>query len=286
MVTQDTNEIKNKIVQNLKFKGPMLPAYIAKDIGLDMLLTSAFLSELLSEKRINASHMRVGSSAIYYLNENFQDLEKYSEHLKSKEKEAFKLIKEKQFLEDENQEPAIRVALRQIRDFAFPFKLNEKIIWRYLTIQESEYKSKQKQLQEKPKQLNIFDKKQEPEQKIKIIKKKITKPKTIKKSASAKKGEQFFNKVKEFLTKEQKEITDILGVTKDTLTLKIRNQNQEILLIAFNKKRINETDITKAHKKAQELKLKYSILSLGDLSKKLDNLISAIKELSTIEKIE
>jgi len=293
MATEDTSQIKNKIVQTLKFKGAMLPAYIAKEVGLDMLLTSAFLSELISEKKIKASYMRVGSSAIYYLSENFQDLEKYAEHLKSKEKEAFKLLKEKQFLEDEKQEPAIRVALRQLRDFAFPFEVNEKIIWRYFIIPKVEYKKQEKNIEiilkkptiktpekENAKEINIFDKKVEVKEKLKL------KKKIIKKSASAKKSEQFFNKVKEFLTKKQKEITDILGVTKDTLTLKIKHQSQEILLIAFNKKRITEIDIIKTHKKAQELGLKYQILSLGEPSKKLDNLINAIKDLSEIEKIQ
>ena len=283
MTTENTSQIKDKIIQTLRVRGPMIPAYLAKEIGSDMLFTSAFLSELISEKRIFASHMRIGSSAIYYLNENRNDLEKFGENLKSKEKEAFKLLQGKKFLQDEKQEPAIQVALRQIRDFAFPFERDGKIIWRYLITKESEYKKGKK---EKPKQkeLSIFDKKSEPKEKLPT--KKITKPKTTKKSASAKKSEQFFNKVKEFLANKQKEIIDILGVTKDTLTLKIKEQNQEILLIAFNKKRITETDIGKAHKKAQELNLKYSILSLGDLSKKLDNLISAIKDLSNIEKIQ
>ena len=274
MVNESTSQIKEKIVQILRIKGPLLPAYIAKEINYDTLFTSAFLSELISEKRIFSSRMRVGSSAIYYLKENQNDLEKYSEHLKSKEKEAFKLLQEKKFLEDEIQEPAIRVALRQIRDFAIPFKKNEKIFWRYFKIQESE--------------LNIKEK-QEIKGKIKQTKtpaKKSTKSKTTKKTASAKKSEQFFNKVKEFLISQKKEILDIQGVTKDTLTLKIKETNQEILLIAYNKKRITEEDILKAHKKAQELNLKYQILSLGEPSKKLDNFIKALRNLSEIQKIQ
>jgi len=57
------------------------------------------------------------------------------------------------------------------------------------------------------------------------------------------------------------------------------------LLIAYNKKRINENDIIKAHKKALELNLKYIILSLGEPLKKLTNLIEALKNLEKIEKI-
>ena len=287
MGTENTYQLKEKIMQTLRITGPMLPAYISKSIGSDMLFTSAFLSELVSEKRILASHMRIGSSAIYYLKENQKDLEKYGESLKSKEKEAFILLKEKKFLEDEKQESPIKVALRQIRDFAFPFEKDGKIIWRYFITEESEYKQDKKE-KPKEKKLDILDKKSEEKRKQEKphIKNKQIKLKIIKKKASTKKSEQFFNKVKEFLINEQKEIIDILGVTKDNLILKIKDKDQEILLIALNKKRITETDITKAHKKSQELNLKYSILSLGDTSKKLENLIDALKDLSNIEKIQ
>lgn len=287
MGTENTYQLKEKIMQTLRITGPMLPAYISKSIGSDMLFTSAFLSELVSEKRILASHMRIGSSAIYYLKENQKDLEKYGESLKSKEKEAFILLKEKKFLEDEKQESPIKVALRQIRDFAFPFEKDGKIIWRYFITEESEYKQDKKE-KPKEKKLDILDEKSEEKRKQEKphIKNKQIKLKIIKKKASTKKSEQFFNKVKEFLINEQKEIIDILGVTKDNLILKIKDKDQEILLIALNKKRITETDITKAHKKSQELNLKYSILSLGDTSKKLENLIDALKDLSNIEKMQ
>ena len=280
MMTESTYQLKEKIIQTLKINGPMLPVYIAKEINSDILFTSAFLSELISEKRIFASYMRIGSSAIYYLKENQKDLEKYGESLKSKEKEAFNLLKEKKFLEDEKQDSPIRVALRQIRDFAIPFKKNEKIFWRYFTTEEPELKQERKAEEQKQKKLEIFDKKE-----IKVTKK-STRPKTTKKSASAKKSEQFFNKVKEFLIKEQKEIIDIKGMTKDTLTLIIKSDDQEKLLIAYNKKRLTEADIVKAHKKSQELNLRYHLLSLGEPSKKIETFIEAIKDLSKIQKIQ
>lgn len=43
----------------------------------------------------------------------------------------------------------------------------------------------------------------------------------------------------------------------------------EKLLIAYNKKRIVESDLLKAHKKASEYSLSYIILSLGDPPKKV-----------------
>lgn len=265
-----------------------------------MLFVSALLSELIYEKRIKASYMRVGSSPIYYLDDNHKDLERFGNNLKSKEKEAFLLLQERKFLEYESQDAPIRVALRQIRDFAIPFKINEKIFWRFFTTQESEFISKEKltikEKEETKGKLEILEKeKAKQEEKIekkekKTLIKKTTKSKektkTIAKAVSAKKNEQFFNKVKEFLKKKQREIIDIQGVTKDTLTLKIKEGEQEILLKAYNKKRLSETDIIKSYKKAQEQGLKCSILSLGEPSKKIASLLEALKEISQINKIE
>jgi hypothetical protein len=133
-------------------------------------------------------------------------------------------------------------------------------------------KEKGKKLQET--ELNIFDK----------SKTKIKKP--IKKKTSQKKNDKFFNKVKEFLTKKSIEILDIENFSKNDLILRIKINNQEKLLIAYNKKRINQEDIIKSYKKASELNLRYIILSLGDPLKKLNNFIEAIQNLDTIEKIE
>ena len=97
MATQDTTQLKQNIISIIQNKGPSLPIHIAKGTGLSMLFASAFLSELLSEKRIKISHLRVGSSPIYYLSGQEPQLERYSNNLKSKEKDAFILLKEKKF---------------------------------------------------------------------------------------------------------------------------------------------------------------------------------------------
>ncbi|GBE19854.1 MAG TPA: hypothetical protein ENG87_01265 [Candidatus Pacearchaeota archaeon] len=283
MPTQDTSKIKEKIFFVIRQKGPSLPVHIARETGLSMLFSSAFLSELVSEEKIKISNMRVGNSPIYFIPGQEKYLEKFSEHLKSKEKEAFLRLKEKKFLRDEIQEPAIRVALRSIKDFAIPFKSGEIIFWRYFTIPESELVLKQKQPQ-KPSEtkketqpgLDIFDKTKTPKAK------KISKKKVINK----KPGDKFFNKVKEFLSRKLIEISDIDSFSKNEITLRVRISGRENLLFAYNKKRVNEEDIVKAYKKASQLNLPYSILSLGEPLKKLENLIEAVKTLERIGKIE
>lgn len=281
MPTQDTSEIKEKILSILRIRGPSLPVHIASETGLSILFASAFLSELVSERKIKISSMKIGSSPIYFLPRHEPSLEKFSQYLKSKERDAFILLKEKKFLKDKNQDPAIRVALRSVRDFAIPFRRNEEIIWRYFLIPESEFKAEEKPKKEEKKpseELSIFDKAPE--------KKKAKKQKKTKKVAiSQKKNEKFFNKVKEFLSKKSIEIIDIESFNKNDLILKVRIQNQEKLVVAYNKKRINEEDIIKANKKSSELKIPYIILGLGEPLKRLGTLIEAVKNLSKIEKI-
>lgn len=312
MPSQDTSQIKEKIIFALRQRGPCLPVHIANELKTSILFASAFLSELVSEKKIIMSHMRVGSSPLYFLSGQEHALERFAHYLKSKEKDAFSLLKEKEILEDANQEPAIRVALRAIRDFAIPFQRNERLFWRYYLSQEREIKSespkpeikrtdsveknndiknKQDSTEEqvenenksKEKPLNIFEK----EESVKEIPKKtFAKKPSRKSSATQKKNEKFFNKVKEFLAEKSIGISDIEGFSKTDLILKVIDNGVEKVLVAYNKKRITEVDLLKAYKKASEENLPYRILSLGEVPKKLQNLMQALEKLSAIDKIE
>ena len=165
MSIQNPAEIKEKIMQVLMIRGPSIPVHIAKEIGQSILFTSAFLSELFSEKKIKQSNLRIGNSPAYFIQGQEFMLEKFSYHLKSREKDAFTLLKEKKFLIDEEQEPAIRVALRAIKDFAVPFQKNNKLIWRYFKIPENEFILKKEitvsESSDESRVLDIFDKKQE-----------------------------------------------------------------------------------------------------------------------------
>lgn len=284
MSTKNTKEIKEKIFNFLENNGPSLPVHIAKEMGLSILFASAFLSEILSEKKIKISHMRVGNSPLYFIPGQEDLLEKFSYVLKSKEKEAFLLLKEKNFLKDEDLDPPIRVALRAIRDFAIPFRHNEKIYWRYLTVPETEFNlEKKKPLPEKQegKELNIFEKEEKTSDK---------KPQKKKKSKKTKKKTQtnnkFFNKVKEYLNNKQVGMWEIEEISNREIVLKVRENQKEYLIIAYNKKRVSEQEIIKARKKSEEFNLPYKIISLGTPLKRLKNLIDAIKTLESIDQIE
>lgn len=291
VMVQNTREIKDKIVSFLRMKGPSLPVHIAGQIESDILFSSAFLAELVSEKKVKISHMRVGSSPLYFLPGQEFMLERFSPNLKSREKDAFVLLKEKKFLQDSEQQPAIRVALREIRDFAIPFKAEDAIIWRYFLIPEEEFRkpvkipeTKEETKEEKEKLLGIFDEvKEEKKEKIKPKIPKKTKGTAKRKST---KDEKFFMTVKEFLSKKNLELLDIENFGKKEIILRISDQGEEKLLVACNKSKISEIDILKANKKASELKLPYIVLGIGGPLKKLENLLEALVNLSSVEKLK
>jgi hypothetical protein len=295
----DAMQIKRKMVSLIGSNGPSLPVQIARDTGLSILFASAFLSELFNEKEIHMTNMRVGSSPLYYLAGQEAQLEKFSQYLKSKEKDAFVLLKEKRILKDSEQHPAIRVALREIKDFAIPFERNGEGFWRYFLAEESEKPEEVK--------IEVVEVKEEPlieiqaievtnenmKEEVKETPKKEKTPKKIKRESKPKKqskpdkkDENFFNKIKEFLEKKKIEILDIVNFKNDEAILKVKNKGEEELLFVFNQKKITEKEVLKAYKKASEKNMKYSVLSLGETPKKLDELISAMKTLSDIGKIE
>ena len=286
MSEENALKIKEKIISLFRNKGPCLPASVAKETGLSILFASAFLSEFISEKKIKISSMRVGSSPLYFIPGQEKMLENFSEYLKSREKDAFILLKEKKILKDMEQEPAIRVALREIKDFAIPFKNKDEIYWRYFTFSEENVRDS---LKEEVKESENIQEKKESE---KIIKKEVDaevdKIKETKKTQKKKavKENKFFNIVKNFLSEKNIELLEILKFSKNELVLRIKIDNEEKILVAYNKKRINENDIIKANKKASEFGLHYILLSIGEPLKKTNEFMVALKNLSSIEKLK
>jgi len=302
-------ETRNKIISLLRIRGPSLPIHVSKEIGLSTLFAGAFLSELASSNEIKISNMKVGGSPLYFVPGQESQLENFSNYLPGKEKEAFSLLKEKKLLEDRKLEPAIRVALRSIKDFAFPLLLNspEKILfWRFYSLLEEEAKLEIEKLIEKPKiepkPVTLEVKEIKPEIKVekkqivkpeKVIKKEIEKPliilkekpKPVIKPEKVKEKSDFVNKILGFLGAENIELIEEKEAKKKEFTARIRI-NSDIgkicfLLIAKDKKSITENDLTLALQKAQSLKMPAYLISTGQLNKKassyLENYSSLIK---------
>jgi hypothetical protein len=286
---QNTEEIKSKIVSFLKQGGPSLPIHISREIQTSMLFASAFLSEMVSDKRVKISHMRVGGSPVYLIQGQEPQLEKFSQYLNSKEKEAYSLLKQKRFLKDSEQEPAIRVALRAIRDFAIPFKRNDEIYWKYLTENESEFNREQKQDIQKPteekrqkekitvvvEEKREFDKPKESEEEetLDVMEKEkpLIKIKESPKKRPSEKSE-FVTGILEFLRIKDIEIMEEILFKKKEFEGIVRINSDlgkiEFFTIGKDKKVVTENDLRIAVQKSQSNRKPVLFISTGNVHKK------------------
>lgn len=282
-------ETKERIIEVIKKNGPELPVRVANAIGNNNIFTAAFMSELVGEQKLKISNMRVGSSPLYYISGQEEQLQKYSNYLNNKEKEAFNLLKQNNVLEDSQLEPAIRVALRHIKDFATPIQIIDKgetkIFWKLHTLTNE----KAKELIEKV--INPPIKKQEKavitEQKIEEMSKKqevkeiiqshIVKEENpiiqIKKAPKLKEiNSPFLDNINKLLIEKEYEITKEISIKKKEFTGKIKMQTilgiQEFYLVAKDKKKITLEDLVSTLQKANAEKMPALIISPGDIEKK------------------
>lgn len=319
----DIQEKKNKILEFLEAQGPSLPVQVARAIQMDPVFASAILSELLSTKAIKTSHMKIGASPLYLLPTQEEKLEEKTDNLKPIEKEAQEKLKSKKIITDEDEEPATRVALRNIKDFAIPFKFRDKIIWKYaftpqekideilspkkkeeahvtknnLIIKQSHNKhdpttendivpkawevkkDEIRQAKEKSKKIeNIFEKKSTPTENKKDPAR-ISKEKTTS-------SKSFLEEIEQFLKIQNTTITTIEEVDKRKVIAIIKSNEKNSMLFAFNKARINETELLKCYKTADKKNLSYQIITKGDLTKKLLDTIRAHQKLIKINKLK
>lgn len=280
MPLQDITPTKDKILEVIKRRGPSLPVHISNEIKISMLFAGAFLADLLSNKEVKISNMRVGNTPIYFIPGQEPLLEHYSQYLKSREKDAYLLLKENKFLEDEKQEPAIRVALRAIKDFAVPIQKNDKILWRYFTTPETEYQQANQSPQQQITEESSKEKEKIIEEKVKLVEEEISKEKISEEKEELgifdKKEdieENFIEKVLKFLGRQEEikilEETEVkkkefLGIGRIDSKL----GETEILVLAKDKKKITSKDLLKVEELIVEYKRIAILFSNGELDKK------------------
>jgi hypothetical protein len=277
-----TNETHKKIIEAIKNKGPSLPIQLAKELNMNSLFISAFLSELAREKRIKISHLKVGGSPLYFIEGQEEQLENYYRYLPPKEAETFLLLKKRKVLKDSDQDPATRVALRSLRDFSVGFKINEQIYWRYIQIPESEIKKilhpeKTEQKQEKPKNTQIKISKKQSSQIItdKTNTNEFQNPLVIETQEKPKKQKpksEFVQNTISFLKQNNLAIIEEKDykAKEYNCIIQINSQlgNIKFLTQAKDKKTITETDFKKLLSKAQSIPLPAFLIFTGTISKK------------------
>jgi DNA-binding Lrp family transcriptional regulator len=298
---QNVNATKEKILSIIQKNGPSFPVQIARAINVSPLFTSVFLSELFEDNKLKMSHMKVGSSSLYFLPGQESQLENFIEHLNQREKEAFSLIKSALVLEDGRQTPVMRVALRAIKDFAIPFKITsnnaEMIFWKYFSLSDDEFDLKIQKIlnpafippQKKPEE---EQKQEESKQKQETNAETPEIPKIKEKKAKKKSdiASEFAEKLKDYLLAKDVEILEAILEKKKEFVAKVRIDTlfgkQEYYLIAKDKKKINETDLTLALQKAQTEKMPALIMSPGEIDKKAHPHLKEWRNMIKFEKVK
>ncbi|MCS7134303.1 MAG: hypothetical protein NZ889_00365 [Candidatus Pacearchaeota archaeon] len=263
-------EKKQKIIELIKEKGPCLPGQLSNEIGLSLLFTSALLSEMVAEKTLKLSFLKIGGSPLYYLEGQENLLEKFIDHLPPQERNAVMLLKEKKVLEDETITPLQRVALRNTKDFAKMIKQTtgekEKIFWYYYLVPEEEAK----------KIIETFTetKQKEKEEQETKIEEKIEK-KTKKKFEIKEKILENLRKKGIKILEEFKEKNKICKAMLESEIGKIK-----FLVYAINKKTINEEDLALASFQGQEEKLPVLLVTQGKLTKKASEYLKKLNNIT------
>ncbi len=289
----ETKDTHKKIIKVLNEKGPSLPINIAKELEMNSLFVSAFLSEMVNEKKIKVSHLKVGGSPLYFLEGQEEKLERFSNYLHPKENEALILLKEKKVLKDAEMEPAIRVALRSIRDFAVGFKKDEEIYWRHASVSEDEVKNILEPkikitppVQDSPRQpvqAVIVSAKQrksrrvseEPKGRRLSIKEEFENPVVVKEKPKKQKPKsEFVLKVIDFINRRGFKIIEErdykINEYKGIVQIKSELGMINFLCQAKDKKKISEGDLKKLLSEAQKIPLPALFVYNGELSKKAE----------------
>jgi len=283
---------KQDVISIVRERGPVIPRDVVKEIGGDTFLIGALLSQLVDKQEIKISHTKIGGSPVYYYKgqeEKLQDLYKY---LKEMEKKAFNKIKEEKLLRDNTTEPAIRVALRNIKDFAKALEVNIKgrreIFWKWYLFSNTEAEEKirrvlKSELSKPPLEpQKTPESKEEESEETKEVQKTIEelKPEPQKKPAKIETEEkiELLDKVNSVFNDKKIEIIEkeiIRKTSEIDMIIKIPSPVGDLNYFCKirDKKKSNDKDLSSAYVQGQMKKLPVLYVTTGELTKKAEEML-------------
>ncbi len=133
---------QDKIINLIRLKGPSIPRQIAQAIGSDLLFASAHLSDLVSQRKLVVSQMKLDSTPFYFIPGQEALLYNFLNCLNEKDRRTAELLKEKGVLRDRGADLLTRVSLRNLPDFAKPMEVEvngqKEYFFRWHTLQQEE----------------------------------------------------------------------------------------------------------------------------------------------------
>ncbi|MBI4438512.1 hypothetical protein HY640_01105 [Candidatus Woesearchaeota archaeon] len=294
---------QDSVLQIIKTRGPVIPSQISKDLGTNILLASAILSDFASRNLVKVSSIKIGGSPLYYITGQEDKLQQYMDRLQEKEKKACDLLKEMKILRDEKLEPVDRYSLRQCKDFAKPIEVTidgkKELFWKWYLAQNEEIEAliRKELLQTEKKQPE--QKKPEAE-KIQIetprasngirqaIQEKIQERTQEKIQPQAqtqnvkeeeKPGKGFSQRVQTFFSEKSISISEEQPAKKGEISciLKVPSSVGELTYYctAKNKAKCNEADLSYAYVCGQQKQLPVLFITTGELTKKAKELLQS-----------
>ena len=299
----------DNVLSIVRMKGPVLPAQIAKEISTNILFASAVLSELASSNKIKISHVKIGSSPLYYAPGQESRLQNFANYLHEKEKKAYDILQQKKIVRDKEADPVLRVALRNMKDFAVPLNVTVKgekeVFWKWYLAKNEEAeplirkemgievkvpKTEEKPVEKKESKKEKFEgqEAQNPPEKEKHINNgefKREQPKKQEKSAPSKKPSEFLQEITSYLAKNNATILEREVIRKGREVDFMIQVGSAFGLLTYycrakHKARVTDADLSSAYVQGQLKKLPVIFLSTGEPTKKAKEMLG--KEFKTI----
>lgn len=138
-----TMTAQDYILNFLKVTGPVLPTKVANHIHENIIIASAHLSDLVSQRKVRISNLKVGGSPLYYLPGQEGSLYDFaSGNINPKDHQVLENLKANLMLRENDLDTLSKVALRNLRDFAVPIQvtINNKreLFWRWHLLKDDE----------------------------------------------------------------------------------------------------------------------------------------------------
>lgn len=317
--------MKDEILNLIKELGPIVPSEITSKLGEDSMIVSALISELIRNGKVKYSHKKIGSSPLYYVEGQEDEVRKrLLDELKIPEKKIIEYFEKNKLVLRNNLTPQQRYMIDELKDYITSIKLeingDEKLFYKHHSISKqnilddmNKFKNKSKEKEEELDNDKIFESKKEEKEEEEDEKEKKEESDVVEteKSAEVKSFKQIklgALKNKSLKIKDEDEYKKFDDLSerffkKYNLTViksnKIRkgseanfiivtndNIRQKYFVKYYSKKRINEKDISKAHTSAQIKKLPCIILTTGKLTNKAKDLLPRLGSLLKIVKVK
>lgn len=271
---------KEEILLAVKAKGYVIPSDLSKQFTVDTFIMGAVLSDLVSEKKLLVSSVKIGGSPVYYAPEAKEKLQELFKYLNEKDKQTYTLLQEQKVLADTSQTPLVRVSLRNIKDFSKPLEVtaqgNTQLFWKWYLATDDEVNQKihtvlspkQEKTEEKPEATKEIKQELKP-----ITLEKKTKKREQQQSLVAVSDDSFIQQVSSFFSQKSITLSDILVVKKGEIECIVHVPSSigtiDYYCKAKNKKKCTEGDIANAFIAAQLKKLPALFLAVSEIPKKL-----------------